>query len=67
MEWTLNNFFCRVHIELFEQDGKVWLNFKICICSNEQFQASLGFNFSCEHLVQLQKIFRIHLIDRDER
>jgi hypothetical protein len=41
LAWTLNNFCCRVHIELFEQDGKVWLNFKICICPNEKFQASV--------------------------
>jgi hypothetical protein len=45
LEWTLNNFRFRVHIELFEQDGKAWMNFKICIRSNEQFQASIGFIF----------------------
>jgi hypothetical protein len=66
LAWTLNNFCCRVHLKLFEQDGKAWLNFKICICSNEQFQASIGFIFSYEHLVQLREIFRIHLIARDE-
>jgi hypothetical protein len=52
LAWTLNNLCCRVHIELFEQGGKAWLNFKIRICSNEQFQASKGFIFSCEYLVQ---------------
>jgi hypothetical protein len=41
LAWTLNNFCCRVHIEFFEQGGKAWLNFKIRICSNEQFQASI--------------------------
>jgi hypothetical protein len=66
MAWTLNNFCCRVHIELFEQGGKAWLNFKIRICSNEQFQASIGFIISYEYLVQLREIFRIHLIDRDD-
>jgi hypothetical protein len=35
LAWTLNNFCCIVHIELFEQDGKAWLNFKIFICLNE--------------------------------
>jgi hypothetical protein len=39
-------------IELFEQDDKVLLNFKICICSDEQFQACIGFIFLCEYLVQ---------------
>jgi hypothetical protein len=39
--WTLNNFYCRVYIELFEQDYMVWLNFKIRICSNKQFQVSI--------------------------
>jgi hypothetical protein len=34
LAWTLNNFCCRVHIELFEKDDKVWLTLKICICSN---------------------------------
>jgi hypothetical protein len=52
---TLNNFCCRVHIELFEKDDKTWLNFKICICPNEQFQASIGFIFSCEYLVQTSR------------
>jgi hypothetical protein len=37
---------------LFEQDYKAWSNFKIYICSNEKFQASIGFIFSCEYLVQ---------------
>jgi hypothetical protein len=66
LAWTLNKFCWRVHIELFEQGDKVCLNFKIGICSNEQFQASIGFIFSREHLVQLWEIFRIHLIDRDD-
>ena len=64
--WTLKNFCCRVHLELFEKDGKAWLNIKIRICSNEQFQASIGFIFSCKYLVQLQEIFRIHLMDKHE-
>jgi hypothetical protein len=37
MARTLNNFCCRVYIELIEQYNKLCLNFKICICSNEQF------------------------------
>jgi hypothetical protein len=41
LAWTLNNFYCKVYIELFEQDGKTWLNFKIYICSNEKIQASI--------------------------
>jgi hypothetical protein len=35
LTWTINNFCCRVDIELFEQEGKAWLNFKIRICSNK--------------------------------
>jgi hypothetical protein len=50
LAWTLNNFCCRVPIELFEQDGKTWLNFKIYICSNEKIQASIGVIFLCDHL-----------------
>jgi hypothetical protein len=41
LAWALNNFCCRVHIELFEKDGKAWLNFKIYICSDKLFQASI--------------------------
>jgi hypothetical protein len=41
LAWTLNNFCCRVDIELFEKDDKVLLNFKICICSDKLFQASI--------------------------
>jgi hypothetical protein len=66
LAWTLNNFCCRVHIELFEKGGKSWLNLIICICSNEQFQSSIWFIFLCEHLVQLREINRIHLMARDE-
>jgi hypothetical protein len=51
MARTLNNFCCRADIELFEQDDKVLLNFKICICSDKQFQACIGFIFSCEYLL----------------
>jgi hypothetical protein len=66
LAWTLNNFCCRVNIELFDQDGKVWLNFKICICSNEQLLACNGFIFSCEYLVQTSRSLRIHIIDGDK-